>query len=46
MEPDDLDLYCDLCEEVGHTFRSCPRRDDVHDASDDETWGPEDHYGS
>jgi hypothetical protein len=20
--------YCDYCETVGHTFRSCPRRDD------------------
>lgn len=21
--------YCDWCEEEGHTFRSCPRRDDA-----------------
>lgn len=20
--------YCDYCEQDGHTFRSCPRRDD------------------
>lgn len=22
------DLYCDYCEQEGHTFRSCPKRDD------------------
>lgn len=23
-----LDQYCDYCEEEGHTFRTCPQRDD------------------
>lgn len=23
------ELYCDLCEVEGHTFRTCPRRDDI-----------------
>lgn len=29
--------YCDYCEEEGHTFRSCPARDDTpdQDVSDD-----------
>lgn len=22
------EVYCDLCEREGHTFRSCPQRDD------------------
>jgi len=22
------ELYCDYCEQDGHTFASCPRRDD------------------
>ncbi len=24
-------LYCDYCETEGHTFRSCPKRDDDDD---------------
>lgn len=40
------ELYCDYCEMEGHGFRTCPARDDAHDASEDETWGPEEHYGS
>jgi hypothetical protein len=24
----DSEGYCDLCEVEGHTFRTCPRRDD------------------
>jgi hypothetical protein len=24
------DLYCDYCESDGHTFRSCPQRDDAY----------------
>lgn len=23
-----IEGYCDYCEETGHTFRSCPARDD------------------
>lgn len=23
-----IEGYCDYCEKTGHTFRSCPRRDD------------------
>lgn len=23
--------YCDYCEQSGHTFRSCPKRDDEDD---------------
>lgn len=23
-----VEAYCDFCESEGHTFRSCPRRDD------------------
>lgn len=23
-----MEGYCDLCEVTGHTFRTCPRRDD------------------
>lgn len=30
-------LYCDYCETEGHTFRSCPRRDDEPDY-DEEGW--------
>lgn len=32
-----VEEYCDYCEEEGHTFRSCPRRDDTpdQDVSDD-----------
>jgi hypothetical protein len=26
MEPD----YCDYCEREGHTFSSCPKRDDEY----------------
>lgn len=37
------DLYCDYCETDGHTFRSCPARDDNWDAFNDPTdangWG-------
>lgn len=29
---DIFEIYCDYCEQDGHTFRSCPRRDD--DVSD------------
>jgi hypothetical protein len=35
QEPDEVlsppEDYCDYCERVGHTFRSCPRRDDGPD---------------
>jgi hypothetical protein len=24
-----MEGYCDYCEEEGHTFRTCPRRDDA-----------------
>ncbi len=34
-EPDEVlappEDYCDYCERSGHTFRSCPRRDDNFD---------------
>lgn len=23
-----MDEYCDYCEQEGHTFRTCPHRDD------------------
>lgn len=23
-----VEPYCDYCEELGHTFRQCPKRDD------------------
>jgi hypothetical protein len=47
VEDDWLEPYCDYCEMyAGHTFRNCPARDDAYDASDDETWGEFDHYGS
>jgi hypothetical protein len=26
-----IEGYCDLCERFGHTFRSCPARDDHYD---------------
>jgi len=28
-----IEGYCDYCEREGHTFRSCPRRDDHQDQS-------------
>lgn len=28
--------YCDYCEIVGHTFRTCPARDDSFDEEDAE----------
>ncbi len=27
--------YCDYCEQEGHTFRTCPRRDDCFDEPDE-----------
>lgn len=30
------DLYCNYCETEGHTFRSCPRRDDDQESYDAE----------
>lgn len=29
-----IEGYCDLCEREGHTFGSCPARDDHHDEED------------
>lgn len=29
-------LYCQLCEQEGHTQRSCPTRDDNYDAEMDD----------
>ena len=29
-------LYCDYCEVEGHTFQTCPRRDDNHDPEPDD----------
>ena len=28
MADDNFELYCDYCERTGHTFRTCPARDD------------------
>jgi len=30
-----MDDYCDYCEQEGHTFRSCPKRDDNPDYGDE-----------
>lgn len=30
--------YCDLCEQEGHTFRTCPQRDD------EDSFEVEDHF--
>lgn len=27
--------YCDFCEHEGHTFSSCPQRDDNYDFEED-----------
>ena len=27
--------YCDYCEREGHTFSTCPKRDDEYDEADD-----------
>jgi hypothetical protein len=29
-----MEGYCDLCEVEGHTFRTCPARDDNYDEED------------
>jgi len=34
------ELYCDYCDEEGHTFRSCPRRDDLDVEPDSESYNP------